>query len=143
MTRPAARITHLGRFVLLACTLIGVAAMHTLGHDPSSMRPDGAHTGHATAVLAVPAAYDGYAGDDCRHDAVEPAGHGGGHLPGWQVCLAIVTAVAFAVALGVLLIARTSLVRPGPRPGHRAPSCRAPPQPRIGLHLAAVSVLRV
>ncbi len=129
--------------MLLVCTLIGLAAMHTIGHDASSMRPDGEHPGHATAALAAPAAHDGCPRDDCHHGAVEPSGHGSGHLPAWQVCLAIVAAVALAVALGVLLIAHTSFARAGPRPGRRAPSCRAPPQCRIGLHLASVSVLRV
>ncbi|MFI6784436.1 hypothetical protein [Micromonospora sp. NPDC050276] len=65
MTDPAARTGHLVRLVLLACTLIGLAAMHSLGHAPVSMRPDSGHSGHTIAVLATPADRDGCANYTC------------------------------------------------------------------------------
>ncbi|MBQ0990005.1 hypothetical protein KBX08_07855 [Micromonospora sp. H61] len=145
MTQPAARTGHLVRFVLLACTLIGLAAMHSLGHDPSSMQSDGGHSGHSsptTAVLAPPAAQDGCTSDTCDQQTVTPAGHGNGHMPGWQVCLAVVTALSLAVVLGLLLFTRTSRAHTRIRSACRATSCRAPPARRLGLHLASVSVLR-
>ncbi|MGI5519914.1 DUF6153 family protein [Micromonospora sp. CA-259024] len=143
MTQPAARAGLLVRFVLLASTLIGLAAMHSLGHDPiASMRSDGGHASHTAAQPAPPAAH-GCDSDNCDHPSATPLGHGNAHLPGWQVCLAIVTAVGLTVALGALLLARTSHARPRQRPSRRAPSSRAPPVPHVGLHLASVSVLRV
>ncbi|MET7951952.1 DUF6153 family protein [Micromonospora sp. NPDC005324] len=143
MTPPAARTGLLVRFVLLACTLVGLAAMHSLGHDPvMSMRSAAGHADHAAGQPAPPAAH-GCGSDSCDHPSASPLGHGTGHLPGWQVCLALVAAVGLAVALGVLLLARTSHARLRQRPRRRAASSRAPPAPRIGLHLASVSVLRV
>ncbi|WCN83930.1 hypothetical protein [Micromonospora sp. LH3U1] len=73
MTERAARIGHLVRFVLLACPLIGLAAMHSLGHDPLSMRPDSGYTSHTTAVLAPPADHDGCTSDTCDQQKVTPA----------------------------------------------------------------------
>ncbi|MCG5466782.1 DUF6153 family protein [Micromonospora sp. NPDC053740] len=142
MTQPAARTGHLVRFVLLACTLIGLAAMHSLGHDPLSMRSDSGHSSPTTAVLAPPAAQDGCTSDTCDQQTVTPAGHGNGHMPGWQVCLAVVTALSLAVVLGLLLFTHTSRAHTRIRSACCATSCRAPPARRLGLHLASVSVLR-
>lgn len=129
--------------MLLACTLVGLAAMHSLGHDPiTSMRPAAEHANHTDGQPTTPAAH-GCGTDTCDHPSVSPPGHDNGHLPGWQVCLALVAAVGLAVALGALLLARTSHARLRHRPRRRAASSRAPPAPRIGLHLSAVSVLRV
>ncbi|RZU53970.1 hypothetical protein EV385_5906 [Krasilnikovia cinnamomea] len=141
--------------MLLACTLFGLAAMHTLGHAGLHME---AHTDHRPAgpvvtVAAVTAAgpavmevsasvVDGCPG--CPHGA-DPSGsgHGDGGMSGWDVCLAVLTGFAALGLLAGLLLARSRPDRAPsgtPRTPPRVP--RGPPL-RLGLVLAAGSVLRV
>jgi hypothetical protein len=134
--------------VLLACTLVGLSAMHTLGH--AGMHEMGAHPGrvHADAhgqvvqVLVAGVA----SGDDCVGcvHLSSPDGDRDGGMAGWSVCVAILT--GFAVLLLLAAVLRAMLTRRRvPRPGDArcAAPARAPPAGQVGLVLATVSVLRV
>ena len=139
MTQPAARAGHLVRLLLLASTLIGLAAMHSLGHDAGM--PGAVHAGHTAPVLSM-AAVDACAADGCAHVIAGPAGHQPAHLPGWAICMAVVSAFAVAIVLGVLLLTGTLHPRSGGRRAGQAAGARAPPARAVGLHLASMSVLR-
>lgn len=163
---------RVARLLLLACTAIGLAAMHIMGHG-------GSHTGmhhargHADQPAAVPAEQPragslagdrqgpgttewvsaaavelidvrvgGCAGVDCRH--AQPAPEPARHdLPAWSVCLAVLTGLSVAVLLAWLLIGRTT--RAGGavrRVVARLGESRAPPRPGFGLQQVSVSVIR-
>ncbi|SCL18030.1 hypothetical protein GA0070624_1435 [Micromonospora rhizosphaerae] len=137
------------RLLLLLSTLVGLAAMHTLGHGAHA--PGGHSAGHAEAQHgARPAAApdevgmtDGCAADDCRHAAVLPLGDLGDDPSGWTVCLAVLGAFAVALLVAVLLRARSRVVGPALRGALRlAAGPRAPPPRPFGLRLATASVLR-
>ncbi|GIJ08900.1 DUF6153 family protein [Micromonospora andamanensis] len=128
------------RFVLLACTLFGLAAMHSLGHDP--VLGTAGHGGHAAPISS--AHLDGCHDERCVAPAAqttEEPGHG--HPSGWSVCLAIAAGLALAAVLAAHHLRRTRSVRPPDRRLTRARGGRAPPAfPMIGLTTASVSVLR-
>jgi hypothetical protein len=94
------------RWLLLLCTVIGLTAMHTLGH--TGMAAHDQHPAAATTSLmtAAEAATSLTAAPVCT----------GGHCPGqgmpggWSVCLAILTGLAVAVLLAVALFAAASRV---------------------------------
>ncbi|MEO3776686.1 hypothetical protein ABGB16_07505 [Micromonospora sp. B11E3] len=153
------------RLALLLCTLVGLTAMHTLGHGGHAA--GGAHEGHhpagspeprpvLVAHAAVPApaarselsAWSGAIHGDCREGGCAqarplPGDGSGGSLPGWSVCLAVLGAFGLAVLVAVLLLAGARAVgvaggaSDGGSPGPRAP----PPRP-VGLRLAEISVSR-
>ncbi|MFF3853824.1 hypothetical protein [Micromonospora sp. NPDC002575] len=152
-TTTAAAGGRWGRLALLLCTLVGLAAMHTLGHGAHS---GGTHAGHdgatprdghpAPAVHAeaagVPGALVGGAGGAVAF----PGSAGGGRADGpsgWSVCLAMLGALGVALLVAVLLL--TGARAPGP-PGRQAGGVpagpRAPPPRPLGLRLAEVSVSR-
>jgi hypothetical protein len=150
-----ARIGRIARLVLLACTLFGLAVMHTIGH--SGMAHADHHHDAASAdsrqivtLAAVaagessmtPADSDGCAADGCMHQAAMSAGDGG-QMDRWGLCVAIMTAFVIAVLLVALLLSAVAGRSP-PRSGRdrRRTLPRAPPWPRVGLTLATVSVLR-
>ena len=147
-TGSAAIGRRIARLVLLACTLFGLAAMHTIGHGAVD------HAGHhrepsAAVTLALFAIDDvaPSASHDCVADGCGQAAarHGsGGHGMGIaELCVAVLGALAVAVLLAALLL--TMITGRSPP---RAPRCqerkasRAPPVLPFGLTLAAVSVLR-
>ncbi|MGC5016967.1 DUF6153 family protein [Micromonospora sp. DT47] len=133
------------RFALLACTLVGLAAMHSLGHD-AAMRvaATAAHAMHAESAMSPAAvANDECSGDGCGRLLAAPADRDHGHVPGWAVCLAVVGSFAVAVVLGVLLSAGRASGQPGRRRAGRTTSSRGPPVGMVGLRLATVSVLRI
>ncbi|MGW5667602.1 hypothetical protein [Micromonospora sp. NPDC003776] len=156
------------RLLLLLCTLVGLTAMHTLGHGTHTpadhATPHG--TGHhpaavepaATWALAgmtgrtdsdpmagLPAlvrAVSGCPGDACHLRAL-PLGDLGGHPSGWAVCLAVLGAFAVVLLLAALLRARSRTAGPiAAGPLRLAAGPRAPPGRPYGLRLTAVSVLR-
>jgi hypothetical protein len=153
------------RLLLLACTLLGLAAMHTIGHGTHSVasHPDG----HAAAVsqramvaqAALPEAVAVAHG--AAHEAIPvahvagpvsfagqigavalPADQPGGASSGWSVCLAVLGAFTVALLLATLLLgrARPAVATRHPSGPSRGP--RAPPPRPVGLRLATVSVLR-
>jgi hypothetical protein len=136
---------RLARWALLACTLVGLAAMHSLGHDGGAHASAMLAEGHHAAVMTVAAADRAVdcAGDGCTHLSALPGG-GGDDMPGWSICMAVLGGFAVVVLLGaaVLAVARrynsagTLLGRSGAAP--RAPPGLLP----VGLTLATVSVLR-
>ncbi|PZV97175.1 hypothetical protein SAMN05443287_105129 [Micromonospora phaseoli] len=127
--------------MLLVCTLFGLAAMHSLGHDP--ILGTAGHGSHAAP--ATPALADGCHVERCIEQAApasEEPGHG--HATGWAVCMAILTGFALAVVLAAHFLRRTRSLRPRGRSHTRAVGGRAPPTATtIGLTTASASVLRI
>ncbi|HEX8343445.1 MAG TPA: DUF6153 family protein [Actinoplanes sp.] len=101
-----AGIGRAARWVLLFCTLFGLATMHTLGH--AGMHPD-EHTHPVTmpatavamadAAQLTPAAVTDTTctGHDCGHDRQH------GTMSWWSICLAILGGLAAVVLLAALL----------------------------------------
>ncbi|SCL31861.1 hypothetical protein GA0074692_3191 [Micromonospora pallida] len=128
--------------MLLACTVFGLAAMHSLGHDPvMPLTADAGHTAHVAMPAPADLHHDDCVGNGCVQLLNAPAGHDG-HLPGWAVCLAVVGALTLAVLLGLLLTAGVTLTLPGLPPASGIAGSRGPPARPFGLHLASVSVQR-
>ncbi|RSM45643.1 hypothetical protein DMB66_50685 [Actinoplanes sp. ATCC 53533] len=132
---------RIARLVLLACTLFGLAAMHTIGHG------GGGHAAHhdeprAAAVgMALTVGDTASDGCECDHTATQPIGSSG--MSGWGLCVAVLGALAVAVLLAALLLGAVTgrhPLRTARGPCRRAP--RAPPVLPFGLTLATVSVLR-
>ncbi|WP_446212477.1 hypothetical protein [Micromonospora sp. IBSANI012] len=152
------------RLLLLACTLLGLAAMHTIGHGTHSVasHPDGhaavsqrAPVAQAALPEAVPVAHGAVpeavpvahvAGPASFADqggvVALPADQPGGAPSGWSVCLAVLGAFTVALLLATLLLrrARPAVATRHPSGPSRGP--RAPPPHPVGLRLASVSVLR-
>ncbi|GIJ49623.1 hypothetical protein Val02_65090 [Virgisporangium aliadipatigenens] len=134
MQRARETLGRYARWILLACTLLGVAAMHTLGHI------DGGH-GHGTPSAGTVVMADVAA--DCAGDGCLGGHHRDEHMPmSWSVCLAVVAGLAVATLLLWSIAARgRSASRPVDAP--RIPwHSRGPPLPGAGLVLATTSVLR-
>jgi hypothetical protein len=143
-----AMIGRIARLVLLACTLFGLAAMHTIGHGAMT-HAGHHHETHATGThqrsmmpAFTPAESDGCAGDGCAHTAAMPDGSGSRMNP-WDLCVAILSGSAIAVLLaGLLLIAVTGRFPPRSGGGRLRRAPWVPPILPLGLTLATVSVLR-
>ncbi|MEU7620291.1 hypothetical protein AB0B27_29965 [Micromonospora rifamycinica] len=169
--RRAGTTTTAGRWLrllLLVGTLLGLSAMHTLGHDahvadghPAGhgasaedphrpvAKPDapadrssarGSMTVPADPVRGGPAVDLAVAGCGAGCAAAMPGGSSGTPSTPWSVCLAVLGALTVAV-LVLLFVVRSrpaGVSRPPSRP--RGP--RAPPPRPLGLRLATVSVLR-
>ncbi|TDB73908.1 hypothetical protein [Micromonospora sp. KC723] len=158
-TATAATTGWWARLLLFAATLLGLAAMHTIGHGthtgnhPAGHAVAPEHADRFGAVDALPAVFAGAVpvsvvavdcpGGGCPDPAALPAGDPGGSPSGWSVCLAVLGALTMAVLLVLLLLPGRD--RPGigaRRPAVRSPGPRAPPGRPVGLRLATVSVLR-
>ncbi|MFI7542205.1 DUF6153 family protein [Actinoplanes sp. NPDC049599] len=135
--------------VLLACTLFGLATMHTLGHAGMRMPTADHHAVEAveaitavtavTAVSAVSAAH-GDCDGGCAH---APGSSPPGGMAGWAVCVAVLGAVLVIFLLALVLVRSR---RRGPfawRISRGDAGSRGPPVRRVGLALAAGSVLRI
>jgi hypothetical protein len=130
------------RWALLVCTLVGLAAMHTIGHtSPSgSTHPAAASstaltmpgmTGTAPAISAAAPCPDGHCDDH-------------GAMGSFSVCLAVLQGLAVAVLLALLLLTvlgGLGLLWAWARAATGVP--RAPPVRRTGLTIAAMPVLRI
>ena len=144
------------RLLLLLCTLVGLTAMHTLGHAAHASGGDRA--GHAVAGHAAPHAVPAGMTDGCRgggcgharllplgdaHSRVLPLGDPGGDRSGWSICLAVLGAFAVTLLIAMVLRAGSRASGPAARGALRpAPGPRAPPTRPYGLRLATASVLR-
>jgi len=151
---------HTGRFarwLLLACTLFGLAVMHTVGHagmqmhahdhpgaQASSSLPGPTHDfgamGTATTGTVATFVTSDICDGGCAH-APSSSPHGGG--TGWSVCLAVLGALAMVVVLIMLGARFRRRGPPTPDGGTWAAVNRGPPVKPVGLALATVSVLRV
>ncbi|RZU53187.1 hypothetical protein EV385_5077 [Krasilnikovia cinnamomea] len=128
---------HLARLLLLACTVLGVAALHTIGH--AGLGDLDRH--HPAAASVVVEGLGGCDGDGCLHHA---AGSGGAADTSrwWEVCVAILGALAACV-----LAARQWSRARGAAVEVSVPARRRPPPHRVrgptaGLILATAAVLR-
>ncbi|MFC4148755.1 hypothetical protein ACFO0M_21070 [Micromonospora mangrovi] len=142
------------RLVLLFCTLVGLAAMHTLGHGAhaSGTHATGMHASRTPASGARPVEHlagmaadltaDGLSGHVVDLAAgVVPLAPSGGDPVGWSVCLAVLGGFALVLLVVVLLRRRGVGLPSAPgSPGVSGP--RAPPPRPVGLRLATASVLR-
>jgi hypothetical protein len=144
--RQSSDVGRAARWLLLLCTVFGLAAMHTLGHagmqmstsvhpgmdrTTSAVSISGAvpGTGIATVVSATPCA-----GDDCGHR---------GAMDGWSICVAILGGLAVMILVAALLrFKRTRGAGPGAAlASFRGP--RAPPGRPPGLRAVSTVVLRI
>ena len=136
----AAVTGRLAQWILLACTLLGLAAMHVLGHSTSHSAPTSAAMPATNSSQSV---LDGCPDGHCS----QPSGSGHGRhedTPAWSVCLAVLAGFGIAVLVAWLLVGagKSSWVGPPPsRVGCGVP--RVPPRQWVGLRLATVSVLRI
>ncbi|MET8906530.1 hypothetical protein [Micromonospora sp. NPDC004551] len=128
------------RILLLLGTLVGLTAMHTLGHG--GHEPAERPVAHAVGHTGGAATLADCTGDGCPVRAL-PLTHPGGDPSGWSVCLAVLGAFAVVLLLAVLLRAGSRGGFPAVR-GPRRPAAgpRAPPPRPHGLRLATTSVLR-
>jgi len=140
------------RLILLACTLFGLATMHTLGHAGPHLHGHDHHLAEAVAAVSGSAhaldvmsevaepAPGGVCDGGCAHGP-GPAPHGG--TAGWSVCVAVLAALA-VIFLLALVVARSRGGRPpGSGTNRWAVVSRGPPVRSAGLTMAATSVLRV
>ncbi|MGW4941906.1 hypothetical protein ACWEOZ_09985 [Actinoplanes sp. NPDC004185] len=128
------------RLLLLLCTVLGVAALHTVGHAAVI---DTDHHAAALALSAVPTIEesDGCDGDGCSHQILMP-GTGRDSSQRWDVCLAALDTLstgALATALALIAvfgwaISATMRRRSGPPTGLRHMS--------LGLTLTRLAVIR-
>jgi hypothetical protein len=139
--------------ILLAGTLFGLAAMHTLGHSGMRMHAHDHHVAETVAAavsgsahalgamndVAEPAS-GGVCDGGCAH-APGPSPHGG--MAGWSVCLAVLGAFAVILLLAIVLARSRRGRPPGPDTARRTAGSRGPPVRPAGLAMAAVSVLRI
>jgi len=132
---------HLARLLLLACTVLGVAALHTIGH--AGVTGPGRHHPASASVAAavVPGEAGGCDGDGCPHHAAGP-GEAADTSRWWDACLAILSVLA-----GAALVLRLSgRVRAGAARAAVPFRWRPPPRPArvrpTGLLLVTAAVLR-
>jgi hypothetical protein len=126
--------------VLLACTLLGLAAMHVLGHSAHHSPPINAAM---TATISGHVVVDGCPDGHCEH----PSDSGRGRhedTPAWGVCLAVLAGFGIAMLIAWLLLGSGKASGVGPPPGRV--DCGVPHVPAwqgVGLRLATGSVLRI
>ena len=157
---------RIARWLLLAGTVIGVAAMHSLGHGSSHtvaghdrQHSTAAHgeplsamsafaaamSGSTTALTAVltatPAAVTGGVCSGECHLAGGPGRHRDDML-GFSVCLAVLAAFGIAVLLAWLRPSTSASAWARARTPVLWVASRAPPRAGAGLQVAALSVMR-
>lgn len=121
------------RLVLLIVLALGVLGIHTFGHPPDLGSFGAGHmTTAAHKIGIVPAAEQGHDGSH---------GHGDG-LHAFTACLAVLGSVLVLSSLSVLRQRRWDLWVPAGPLSWATGGRPAPARRPIGLHLAAVSVVR-
>ena len=138
----AATIERFGRLLLLVATVIGVAALHTVGH--ASLTSLDHHDRavvvvdlSAVTIAAAPAPADdgGCDGDGCTHPVPGPAA-AADQSAWWDACVAVLTVLTGGPSPAVLRIAPQVTLRHARR---RTPHAPIPP---LGLALATTAVRR-
>lgn len=155
MAHRLATAGRIARWLLLACTAVGIAVMHTVDHagmhrhiQVTSLADAGwpvvaTAQSLATATTTLAGTGSTAVAVDCAGCAhIAPAAPGQSGMPAWCVCLAVLGGLA--VVLAALLLAR---IRRGDEPvatvAALPPAPRGPPPRQTGLTLATVAVLRV
>ena len=156
-TGTAAAVGRMARLVLLACTLLGLAAMHTIGHNAAGHGTGQDHEASQPAVasqhvvgmaqaaltVVVSVARPGGCGGGCAPMALMAYGTSGG-MSGWGLCVAVLSSFAVVVLLLALLLTTVSArSRLGNLSAGAARAPRGPPGRSFGLAVAAMSVLRI
>ena len=157
---PAADVTAFGRtarWLLLFCTLFGLATMHTLGHAGMRMHGHDVQAGMTHAAAAAPGGA-GQVGSSKQVWTASPVqamaapcdddhcndGHGPGGMGAWSVCLAILGGLALVVLIGALLLSRRhDRAGPGDEAATARSVTRSPPGRHHGLRIASLTVLRI
>ena len=133
---------HLARLLLLACTVLGVAALHTIGHAALSGLDHHDRVAAAAATVVTVNAGDlgGCDGDGCAHNTAAPAG--GTDTSRWRdVCVAVLSVLAVGwLAAGLCMRARNETRSAGTRTWRPPPGIARGPS--MGLALSTVAVLR-
>lgn len=137
---------RIARLVLLACTVLGLTALHTIGHaaitgtDRPAAILSAAEPG-LVLLAAAPPDGDGCGNDGCTHQSVMP---GGAHDTSqrWEVCVAVLSVLAVGVLLAALLLI-AALGRAPAAEADRPPCTRQISlAPAFGLALTTVAVVR-
>lgn len=134
----------MARWLLLLCTVVGLTAMHTLGHAGMAGHDRHSPTADAPAVMAAAAAMvpSFTAADACAGDHCPAAPRPGGDM--WSVCLAILTGLGVIVLLAVLwFISARRTAGAGDRRVRAGLPARSPPRSVAGSTLTATTVLRI
>jgi len=144
VTPAAAMTARLARLLLLVCTVLGVAALHTVGHAAVTGLD---HHSRATAVTdsttfsivpaVTPGEHGGCDGDGCTHQAAAPTGSQDTSR-WWEVCLAVLTVLAVGVLGTRLWTTGTATLF---TLKHRRRRSAAAVRP-FGLAVTAVTVIR-
>jgi len=132
---------HLARLLLLACTVLGVAALHTIGH--AALGGLDHHDRAAAAITVVTADAGDFGGCDgggCAHNAAAPIG--GADTSRWRdVCVAVRSGLAVGwLAAGLCMRAHSVAPAAGTRMWRPPP--RTARGPSMGLALTTVAILR-
>jgi hypothetical protein len=142
--KPAAAISgRLARLILLACTALAVAALHTVGHagtpdlDHREVAAGTVSTMAAMAVLLAPAD-DG--GCHCNHTGAVPM-RGQDSTRWWELCLAILSLLVVVVLISAMS-RRTRDTRPAVAGCARPRSSPQRSHRPFGLVITAVAVIR-
>jgi hypothetical protein len=130
------------RCVLLLCTALGLAMMHTLGH--AGLEHQTTHSA-STATIGMAAGNQLAVGSTggCHDPCDETPGGHGGPMGAWQICLAVLSGLTIVVLLIALMFARGPSQQWVRRAGsHYSGPQRSPPRP-FALAVATVSTLRI
>ncbi|WP_144124547.1 hypothetical protein [Catellatospora sichuanensis] len=154
-----ARPGRTARVLLLLATLVGLAAMHTLGHGGAAHAAMTPMPGHGTApaaegtaagmtaTVAAMAAHveavpqEGCPDGHCARLLVPPGRHTAG-MDWWDLCVAVLTALGVLLLLFWLLGVVSRRHPAGPSRARAGAASRGPPVRGLGLTLATVSVMR-
>jgi hypothetical protein len=134
---------RLGRLLLLACTVLGVAMLHTIGHaladvDGPALVQAGVVSAAPVLTASVPGDHGGCDGDGCGHHTLMPT-ESSDTSRWWQACLALIILVFGAFSARARRPVRAVAVG-GLRAGRRRPPWAT--RPLVGLTVATVAVLR-
>ena len=129
--------------LLLACTILGIASLHALGHHGTGHAESsaaGVQVGHVPEPEAI-------ADAPCDADGCHWLASTGGHPPRqsslWDVCLAVMTGSLVLILARSLVSAAAFRVVPAGRSRSARLLPRPPPRQRLGLKITAVSALRI
>lgn len=150
--RMAACIGPVPRLLLLVCLAFGVASMHTFGHSGDVQHR--AAAGHAAMDVPAPrhtvvATMVERLGDGHTVTAIGPVAEvgdatgGGMYIHPFTVCLAVLGALGLVVWVVAALIAGHARRADDSARAAVQEAGRGPPAPRLGLRVAARSVLRI